>query len=222
MKTYDKLLQGIAAVLFDLDGTLVDSNEAHAKAWVEVFAENGHELDFYIVKSLIGMGGDKLISTAIGTVSEEKSQALNKRRGEVFREKYLSEVYPVDKANELIVLFRERGLLTLLATAASKEDREALLERGGLQGHFQDLVDADQVDESKPAPDTLLACIQSHVVSPRQCLLIGDTPYDGQAAYDAGMRFLGVETGGWNAEGLPNAHMVVPSVTAIYRAHTAT
>lgn len=221
MQNYDKFLEGIAAVLFDLDGTLVDSNLAHAKAWVDVFAENGHKLDLHIVKSLIGMGGDKLIVAAIGDVGPEKTEALDKRRGEVFREKYLREVYPIDKANELIVLFKERGLLTLLATAASNEDREALLERGGLQGQFQDVVDADEVEESKPAPDTLLACLQGHELEPGQCLLIGDTPYDGQAAYQAGMRFLAVETGGWNAEGLMNAHMVVPSVTAIYRTLTS-
>jgi HAD superfamily hydrolase (TIGR01509 family) len=220
MQNYDKLFEGIAAVLFDLDGTLVDSNEAHAKAWVEVFAEDGHSLDLATIQSLIGMGGDKLVAQAIGEVPDEHSQALDKRRSQIFRDKYLHEVYPIDKANELIVVLKERGLTVLLATAAGKDDRQALLQRGGLEGQFQDMTDADQVDESKPGPDTLLACLQGHELEPRQCLLIGDTPYDGEAAHNAGMRFLAVETGGWNSEGLLNAAMVVPSVTAIYNALT--
>ena len=218
MNSYDKLFEGIAAVLFDLDGTLVDSNEAHAKAWVDVFAENGHQLDLSIVKSLIGLGGDKLVTQAIGEVSEEKSQALDERRSEVFREKYLAQVIPVDKGNELIVLLKERGLKVMLATAAGKEDREAILKRGNLEGQFDDGADADQVEESKPAPDTLLVCLEGHELEPRQCLLIGDTPYDGEAASRAGMRFLAVETGGWTEDKLGNADMVVPSVTAIYNA----
>lgn len=205
-------------MLFDLDGTLVDSNEAHAKAWVDVFAEYGHTLDLYIVKSLIGLGGDKLVEAAIGAVSQELSEALDKRRGEVFRERYLQEVYPIDKGNELIVLLKGRGLTVMLATAAGKEDREALLARGNLKGQFHGGADADKVEESKPAPDMLLACLEGHELEPKQCLLIGDTPYDGEAAHRAGMRFLAVETGGWTADRLGNAAMVVPSVTAIYHA----
>ena len=221
MITYEKLFEGVAAVLFDLDGTLVDSNDEHAKAWVDVFAEYGHQLDFSIIKSLIGLGGDKLIEQAIGSVPDEQAEAMDKRRSEVFRDKYLQDVYPVDKANELIVLLKERGLTVLLATAAGKEDREALLKRGGLEGQFQGGADADQVEESKPAPDTLLVCLEGHELEPSQCLLIGDTPYDGEAAHRAGMRFLGVETGGYNSDKLSNAAKVVPSVTAIYHALTS-
>ena len=221
MADYNKLLQGIAAVLFDLDGTLVDSNEAHARAWVEVFAENGYELDLFLVKSLIGMGGDRLVRRAIGETSEEEIERLDKRRSEVFRQKYLQDVYPFDKANELIVLLKERGLVVLLATAAGREDRDALLARGDLEGQFHGGADSDKVENSKPAPDTLLACLQDHELEPAQCLLVGDTPYDGHAAYEAGMRFLAVETGGWTAEHLKTAELVVPSVAAIYRALSA-
>ncbi len=218
MNSYDKLFEGIAAILFDLDGTLVDSNEAHARAWVEVFSEYGHEMELPTVKSLIGLGGDKLLREAIGEVDEEQADAMEKRRSEVFLQKYLRDVVPVDKANELIVLLKDRGLRVLLATAASQKDREALLARGDLDGQFHGGADADQVEESKPAPDTLLACLEGTELEPRQCLLIGDTPYDGQAAHEAGMRFLAVETGGWTADRLTNAAMVVPSVTAMYKA----
>lgn len=133
MEIYDKLFEGVAAVLFDLDGTLVDSNEAHARAWLDVFAEHGHQLELPLVKSLIGLGGDKLVRQAIGEVGDEQAEAMDQRRSEVFRQKYLRDVYPIDKGNELIVLLKERGLRVLLATAAGKQDREALLKRGGLE-----------------------------------------------------------------------------------------
>ncbi len=212
-----KLFQGIAAVLFDLDGTLVDSNEEHAKAWVEVFAEYGHELNLFDVTRLIGMGGDKLIQKAIGTTAPEQVKEMEKRHEEIFLEKYLHDVYPLDKANELIVLLKERGLTVLLATAANDKVRDALLARGDLREQFHELTDSDEAEESKPAPDTLLACLEGHELEPYQCLLIGDTPYDGEAAAQAGMRFLAVETGGWNAGSLANAAGVYASISALYR-----
>lgn len=212
-----KLFQGIAAVLFDLDGTLVDSNEEHAKAWVEVFAEHGHELNLFDVTRLIGMGGDKLIQKAIGTIAPEQVKELEKRHEEIFLEKYLQDVYPLDKANELIVLLKERGLTVLLATAANDKVRDALLARGDLKDQFLERTSSDEIEESKPAPDTLLACLEGHELEPHQCLLIGDTPYDGEAAAQAGMRFLAVETGGWNAGSLANAAGVYASISALYR-----
>ncbi len=212
-----KLFEGIAAVLFDLDGTLVDSNEAHAKAWVEVFAEQDRQLDLFDVTRLIGMGGDKLIQRAIGENDPEIVKQLEQRHTEIFLEKYLGDVYPFDKANEIIVYFRQRGLVILLATAANSQVRDALLKRGDLQEQFLELPNSEDVEESKPAPDLLLACLNGHELEPHQCLLIGDSPYDGEAAAEAGMRFLGVESGGWHGGSLPTAAYVSTNVAALYR-----
>lgn len=212
-----KLFEGIAAVLFDLDGTLVDSNEAHAKAWVEVFAEQDRQLDLFDVTRLIGMGGDKLVYRAIGENDPDVIKRLEQRHAEIFLEKHLGDVYPFDKANEIIVYFKQRGLIVLLATAANSKVRDALLKRGDLQEQFHELPDSEDVEESKPAPDVLLACLNGHELEPHQCLLIGDSPYDGEAAAQAGMRFLGVESGGWNGGSLPTAAYVSTNVAALYR-----
>lgn len=210
-----KLLEGIAAVLFALDGTLVDSNEAHAKAWVEVFAEHDRQLDLFDVTRLIGLSTDKLIQRAIGETDPEIVKQLEQRHTEIFLEKYIGDVYPLDKANEIIVYFKQRGLIVLLATSANSKIRDALLKRGDLEEQFHDLPSSEDFEESKP--NTLLACLNGHELEPNQCLLIGDTPYDGEAAAQAGMRFLGVESGGWNGSSLPNAAYVSTNVAALYR-----
>lgn len=215
---FKRVLEGIAAVVFSLDGTLVDSNEQRARAWVETFAEFGHEVEFFLVKPLVGMGPRRLIAQAIGEVPEGELQALEARHSEIFMQKYLPDVYPMDKANELIVALKERGLVVMLATMATHQECLALLQRGDLKEQFQQMTDADQVDRTKPHPEILLASLRGHELEPGACLLIGDTPYDAEAAFEAGMRFVGVETGGWDSTRLTPAALVAPSVGALYRA----
>jgi phosphoglycolate phosphatase-like HAD superfamily hydrolase len=212
MPTYSKLLEGISAVIFDLDGTLIDSHEAQARAWQDVFSECGHSLDLALVKSLLGLPADQLIARAIGPIPEKERVGIDQRRSEIFLDRYLHDAFPVDKANELILLLKSRGLAVLLWTAADPWERDALLERAELEGQFH-LCNQPEASASR----SLLGCLQGHELEPHQCLLIADTPHDGSAAQDAGMTFLGVETGGWNAGSMPNATMVVPSLAAIYR-----
>ena len=205
-----KLFQGIAAVIFHLDGTLVDSNEALAQAWVEVFAERGHHLELFDVSRLIGLESGQLIQRAIGESAPEAVQTLEARHTEIVLSQHVGDIYPFDKANELIVLLKQKGLLVWLASSSNKAVREALLKRGGLEEQFPDQPDA------KPS-DRLLACLAGHEIEPQQCLVIGDTPYDGEAATQAGMRFLGLESGGWNGGSLPTAAYISTNIAALFR-----
>src|SRR5438132_14386227 len=110
------------SVLLDIDGTLVDSNDAHAHAWVEALAEFGHHVSFERIRSLIGMGGDNLLPTAIGLESDSPDgKAMSKRRTEIFKEKYLPTLKPTPGARELLVKMRESGLKLVIATSAKEE-----------------------------------------------------------------------------------------------------
>src|SRR4029453_2588229 len=100
----------IRGVVLDVDGTLVDSNDAHARAWVDALAEAGYGVPFERVRPLIGMGPDKLLPAAIGRAADgEEAQAIAARRGVIFRQVYLPDVEPFDGARELLEALDRRG-----------------------------------------------------------------------------------------------------------------
>jgi len=123
------LLKG---VIFDVDGTLVDSNDAHAQSWVETFAEAGYKVPFHAVRPLIGMGGDKLLPQTIGVSSQsEEGEKLTKRRSEIFREKYLPQLQALKGSRELVKRVRSDGLKAIVATSAKDEELRGLLKAPG-------------------------------------------------------------------------------------------
>lgn len=215
MQLYTKLLSGVAAILLDLDGTLVDSNEAQARAWVDVFSDYGHRLDVISLRPLLGMETRALVAQAVGPVSEDMARHLDALRWRILQERYLHLVHPVEKASELLVLLKLRGLSTFLVSRAEPAERRALLARGGLLEHLRNDF---QVPAGTSQVGLLLARLAGHELEPGQCLFIGDSVHDGQAAREAGMRFLAVEGKGGRIVGLGNGGPVAPSVGAIFRA----
>src|SRR5687768_17231366 len=119
----------IRGVILDVDGTLVDSNDAHARAWVDAFREFEFDLPYERVRSLIGMGGDNLLPEAIDVEKDSPlGEALAKRRGEIFEERYLKTVDPFRGTRELLQRMRDEGLEIAIGTSAQKEELKALLE----------------------------------------------------------------------------------------------
>ena len=149
MQEIGRILKGKTTVLLDLDGTLVDSVNAHAVSWKKVLSRHGHEVDLSSLERLIGMGEDKMLRSAIGEVSEAEEKVLTDERSSRFRKNEIRDVRPFERALELIKALRENGLTVMLATAASADDRDALLKQGGLQDAFEEFVSSDQVEGSK-------------------------------------------------------------------------
>src|SRR5687767_8083084 len=119
----------IRGVILDVDGTLVDSNDAHARAWVDAFAEFEFDVPYERVRSLIGMGGDNLLPEAIGVEKySPQGEALSKRRGEIFKERYLETVDPFLGTRELLTKMRDEGLEIAIGSSAQKDELLALLE----------------------------------------------------------------------------------------------
>jgi HAD superfamily hydrolase (TIGR01549 family) len=183
-------------VIFDVDGTLVDSNDAHARAFVEVL-----NVPFERVRPLIGMGADKLMPLLIGRYDESLAQ----RKKQVFKERYLPFLRPFPKVRELLQKLREMGLRLVVASSASKDELDALLEIAGAKPYLEAQVDADDAGESKPDPDIVQAAVERLGLPARACVMVGDTPYDAQAAARAGVAFIGLLCGGWRAEDLQPA-----------------
>jgi len=200
-----------AAVILDVDGTLVDSNDAHARAWIDAFSEFGITVAYDAVRRSIGMGGDKLMPEVSGiSESSELGQRISSRRGEIFRQRYLPAIAAFPRTRELIERFLADGLALAVASSAKEDELEPLLQRAGVADLVRQRTSSDDADESKPDPDIVLAALRHAGVNRQRAVMLGDTPYDVAAARRAGLEIVGLECGGWTREALAGA-------VAVYR-----
>lgn len=197
------------ALIFDFDGTLVDSNPLHVEAWVRAFARFGYKVPPDRVFVEVGKGGDTLLPSIIGKEAAEKDgKKLRAAQPEEF-EKLAGErgisVFPGSR--QLLDEVRRRGLKTVLATSSNKKQLGVNEEHSGLK--VSELVDcvvnADDIQTSKPAPDLVSAAAEKLGMTPAQCAMVGDTPYDAESAKHAGVVCLGVRSGGFSQESLRKA-----------------
>lgn len=197
------------AVIFDIDGTLVDTNEAHARAWAQALEQHGFGLPVDRVRPEIGKGGPKLLRDVLGPeAAEQFRESLRSAHGAHYRailEAEGARVFP--DAEALVEAVKARGLRTALATAAEERDLARVLDAAGLDlvERVDAVVSGSDVEESKPSPDVITAAARKLGVSPAQCVLIGDTPYDATASLRAGALCLGVCTGIHTAAALHRA-----------------
>ena len=192
------------AVIFDLDGTLLDTNEAHARSWVRSFERHGYKVFIDRVRPEMGKGGDNLVPSMLGETAEARD---GKRLRDTTREEYLriakSERFRVfDGVEALLAEARRRGLKLALATSSSEADLDATFGSAGvdLRPRFDAVITKSDVESSKPAPDVVLAAVGKLGLSPAQCAMVGDTPYDALSAKRAGVVTLGLLSGGMHDE----------------------
>ena len=197
------------AVILDVDGTLVDSNDAHAAAWVDAFTEAGITVDRARVRSAIGMGGDKLMPFVSGfSESSPTGKRISERRGQIFKEKYLPQLRPFPGVRELVQRFLRDGFDLAVASSATEDELGPLLQRAGVADLVKTRTSSDDADRSKPDPDIVQAAMARVAASRAETLMLGDTPYDVAAASSAGIGIVGVECGGWRREDLAGAAAV--------------
>jgi HAD superfamily hydrolase (TIGR01509 family) len=201
-----KAMSKVRGVLLDVDGTLVDSNDAHAKAWVMAMAEFGLKIPFGVVRSMIGMGGDKLLPTATG-ISEEtpKGKAITKRRKEIFLKEFLPTLFPTPGAEELLREFKKRGLKMVIATSATAEELDPLLRICRADQVIEAKTSSDDADRSKPDPDIVHAAVENIGLPAKETVMLGDTPYDIESAQKAGVPIIAFRCGGWTDRDLAGA-----------------
>jgi HAD superfamily hydrolase (TIGR01509 family) len=189
----------VKGVILDVDGTLVDSNDAHARAWTEAFAEAAYDVPFERVRRLIGMGGDQLLPEAAGLEADTPAgEALAERRGRIFRERYLPGLRALPGARDLVQRLRQMGFALAIASSARPEELGALLEKAGVDDLVGERTSSGDVEESKPEPDIVLAALRRLRLPAAAAVMIGDTPYDVEAARRAGVAVIGFRSGGWS------------------------
>ena len=192
-----------AAVILDVDGTLVDSNDAHARAWVDAFAEHGITVAFDHVRRSVGMGGDKLMPEVSGIEeSSDLGEKIASRRGEIFASTYLPTIKPFPQVRELLERFLDDGFVLAVASSAKESELGPLLERAGVRDLIAKTTSSDDAENSKPDPDIVLAAVKRAGCPKERAIMIGDTPYDVAAARRAGIEIVGFECGGWTGEAL--------------------
>ena len=199
----------IEALLFDLDGTLIDTNALHARAFELAFKDYGYSVPADRIEIEIGKGGDELIPAVLGAKAEAE-------HGDDLRdawERYFLEIIGKEKvavckgALELLHECKRRGLRLALATSGAESVLEAIEKSSGVEWRkeFETVTTSKDAPKSKPAPHILLSALEKLGLSGAVCAMVGDTPYDALASRGAGVSCLGVETGGHKGDDLRDA-----------------
>ncbi len=200
----------IEAVIFDVDGTLVDTVDMHAEAWQRAFKEFGKNLEFQAVREQIGKGGDQLMPEFL--TKEEMSdfsEKLEKRRTEIFDNEYLPKTKPFPKVRELVERIKKDGIKVVLASSATDEEVKFFKKVMNIADLLEAETTSDDAEESKPEPDIFEAALKK-IGNPdaSKCVVVGDTPYDAIAAGKINLRTIGVLSGGFPERSLKDAGCV--------------
>lgn len=201
------------AFIFDVDGTLIDSVDLHARAWQETLRHFGHDVAFEDVRAQIGKGGDQLMPVFLSREELKRiGEQVSEYRGELFRREYLPQVRPFPAVRQLFERIKADGRRIALASS-SKEDEVEHYQRLLNVG---DLVDthtsADDAEKSKPHPDIFQAALDKLGVEAEEAVAFGDSPYDAEAAAKIKLPIIGVLCGGF-----PEADLRAAGCAAIYR-----
>jgi HAD superfamily hydrolase (TIGR01509 family) len=199
----------VEAVLCDIDGTLVQSNWLHAAAWKDAFAVVNIQLELEAIRRQIGKGGDELIPVFVPwwkrPMIEEPLKAYRKF---IFQHDYLPKVEPFPGIRDLFLRMKASGMRPALASSADKDELDAYKKIANIADLVEESTSADDADRSKPHPDIFEATLSKLNAKPSNVLALGDTPYDAEAAGKAGIRAIGVTTGGWSKADLLEAGFI--------------
>ena len=195
------------AVIFDIDGTLLDSNDANAYAWRKAFLEFGKSVPQPEIRGLIGKGGDNLLPDVFSKEElETLEEPLGKRRSEIYQKELLPRMRPFSLAREFVERLKADGRQIAVASSAKAEELEVSLGLIGIADLIAAQTSTDDAESSKPDPDIFLAALDRlGKPDPARVLVVGDTPYDVTAATKAGMRTVAVLCGGFSRESLEEA-----------------
>jgi HAD superfamily hydrolase (TIGR01549 family) len=197
----------ISAVIFDIDGTIVDSVDLHAKAWQVAFAQFGKEIAFGAVREQIGKGADQLLPVFFSQEELDRfGKELQRYRSQIFKRDDLPLVKAFPKVRELFERIKQDGKRIALASSAKEDELDAYKKIAGVDDLIETETSSGDVEKSKPHPDIFEAALaQLGEISPDRVIVVGDTPYDAQAAGKLKLRTLGVSCGGWSEAQLRQA-----------------
>jgi len=191
--------------ILDIDGTLVDTNYHHAVAWYRAFRQHGIVLPVWRIHRHVGMGGDQLIAALTDDrVEEEKGDDIRTAEKALYLA-LIEEVEPMDGSRELIVELKERGQTVVLASSAKEDEVDHYLDLLDARDLADDWTTSADVEATKPAPDLVAAALAKAGADNDDAVMVGDTPWDIEAAQRAGVPTVAVRTGGFGHDELEDA-----------------
>ena len=193
----------VKALLCDIDGTLVQSNWLHAEAWRVAFEAMDLHLELDAIRRQIGKGGDELIPVFVPWWKRPKvEESLKTYRKYVFQHGLRQQVEAIPGVRDLLLRVRAAGIKVAVATSSEKDDLDVMKHVAGMEDLVDEQTTSEDADRAKPHPDIFAAVVRKLGLSPDECMALGDTPYDAESAGKAGIRTIGVMTGGWSREDL--------------------
>jgi HAD superfamily hydrolase (TIGR01509 family) len=201
----------IQAILFDIDGTLVDSNYLHIEAWSRALTEAGAKVDSWRVHRAIGMDSEKLLAELLGNDAETLGPRAAELHGNYYGE-LSGRLRAFDGARELVRTLADRGLTVVLATSAPEKELAELRKVLNIEESITVVTSANDVSTAKPAPDVVEVALREADVPASEAIMVGDTVWDVEAAARAGVACVGVETGG-----ISPAELLDAGAVATYR-----
>jgi HAD superfamily hydrolase (TIGR01509 family) len=194
--------------ILDVDGTLVDTNDPHARAWYRAFCEHDVVLPIWRIHRHIGMGGDQLVQALTSEqVERERGDDIREAESRCYRQ-LIGEVRPMRDARRLIEDLHERGHSVVLASSAKQEDLDHYLRLLDARELVDGWTSSEEVKATKPAPDLVHAALRHVNADSKDAIMVGDSPWDAEAAKRAGVPTIAVMTGGFSEEELKDAGAV--------------
>ena len=200
------------AVLFDVDGTLVDTTYLHAVAWWEAFAQAGHDVPMAWIHRAIGMGSDQLLDVLLPAERDTSSDAAISAAHGALYSVYWSRLRPLPGAADLLRACHQHGLRVVLASSADPAELDVLMAALDADGAVDEATSAGDVDQSKPAPDLVQVALDKVGLRPAEAMFVGDAVWDAQACQRAGVPCVGVLSGG-----ISQAELLEAGAVRVYR-----
>jgi HAD superfamily hydrolase (TIGR01509 family) len=191
------------ATIFDVDGTLLDSVDLHARAWQEALVKFGHHVTFEQARSQIGKGGDQLIPVFLSKAEQmDHGEEMEEWRGKLFKSKYLPLLRPFSAVPELLRRVREASLKVAVASSAKTSELDVYLEIACISDLVDVAISSEDAERSKPAPDIFQMALKKLGIPGHKAVAVGDTPYDAEAARKADIPTIGMLCGGFTEAAL--------------------
>jgi membrane protein len=186
------------ALLFDIDGTLVDSNDGHVEAWQRALRAEGHNFSRGEIHDQIGKGADNLVPSLLPDANDDEQERLKRGHAEIYKRDFLRRVEPFEDAKRMLRQLASLGHTIILASSASREEVGFYVELLDADGLLSGTTSADDVRHSKPCPDIFASALALTGGPAEEAVVVGDTPYDIIAARRAGIDAIAVLSGGFD------------------------
>ena len=208
----------LQAILFDIDGTLVDSNDFHARCWIEAFAKYGKQLEWDVVRHQIGKGGDLLVPDLLDAREMRRfGEDIKEYRGELWKRDYMRKVEPFPHAREALKELHGRGIKLAFASSSNADEVEYYVQLLGAGELLETSTSKGDAKMSKPSPEIFRAALEQTGADDARTIVIGDTPYDILAAHRIPLPIAAVRCGGFEESLLGKAEFLFDDVEELVR-----